>query len=172
MRDAEIALVDRLSNILAGNLPISEGEKFISPDVFMHMNHYECEGIEVWRAWLHFIRSRTRVSDLNVTEKRIVVEGDRVRLLGKWIGTVRGKRVVSPEGTAVYRIVDGKIVEIWTLGTNYVIMFGNMVGTPLGLAAVLGYFMLWRRIYYPLVDWSKRLIVRGLTPETAGTAPE
>lgn len=165
MEDKDTALVWRLSGILAGDELISAGKEFIAEDVDMHMDGYRFKDISTWMTWLRFIRSRPRVKDLNLIERRVVVKGDRIHLSGRWSGYINGEYKESDEeGGAVYRVKEGKIVEIWTTRTNYPFMFGNMMKYNLGWLAVLTYLYFWSKLYKPLVDWDQRLPARR--PET------
>ncbi len=156
-----IELVWRLSDILAGNASIDSGEAFIAEDVDMHMDRYPFKGISGWKSWLRFIRSRPRVVDLDLVERKVEVEGDRIRLTGRWAGYINGTYQVSDyRGGASYRVEDGKIVEIWTVRKNYPFMFGPIIKYHLGWLVVLVQLFFWSTFYQPRVDWSKRLPVR------------
>ena len=168
MKTQDTALVWRLSGILAGDELISAGKEFIAEDVDMHMDGYRFKGISTWMTWLRFIRSRPRVKDLNLIDRKVVVKDGRIQLSGQWSGYIKGTYRESEEGGASYRVEDGKIVEIWTTRTNYPFMFGNIMKYNLGWLVVVSYLFFWSKFYKPFVDWDKRLPARQreqFTPE-------
>ena len=145
--EAKRATIARLMTILAGKTPIPAGQEFISQDVVSHMDGLTFHGINCWANWLSFIRTRTRVSDLDLKVSRIVANEDgTVTAFGSWHALQDGRPVVSAEGTATYRFHGGKIVEIWTTRTNYLLIFGPQLQSKAYLYALLGYLYFWKRM--------------------------
>lgn len=152
-RTAEVAMsedntevVRRLLDVLAGKTPVSQGALLIDRNVVSHLDGYTAHGIAAWAKWLSFIRSRSRVSQLDLTCDRITVNADQtITPYGRWVANRNGTRVVSDEVSATYRIENGKVVEIWTTRTNYLLIFGPMMRYRLGCLLVLLRSMAWSR---------------------------
>ena len=75
------------------------------------------------QSWQRTAQSlRTAFPDLKFTVHRIIAEGDRAAARFTWTGTHKGEfaktaasgKTVSVNGTAIFRIKDGKIAEHWT----------------------------------------------------------
>jgi hypothetical protein len=158
------AVVARLADVLAGEVPMSDGEDLFAPDVDIYLDGLHFKGIGTWKTWLRFVRSRSRVADLTLVEPRVTTEGDRIRLSGRWQGLVDGRVETSAVGSATYRVADGRIVEIRSTRTNYVFMLGGLVASYPGLLAVLAYVFFWSTFYQGSVDWEARLPVRQPAP--------
>ena len=56
---------------------------------------------------------------------------------GRGRGVRGGRPIVSKTGAATYRIVDGRIVEIWSTRRNYALLCGAHVEYRAGFAAEL-----------------------------------
>jgi hypothetical protein len=144
-RTADEAVVARLLAAVGGDVPLAEAVHLLAPDVVCHMDRVTARGSEAWVDWVRFIRSRG-VPDLKVVVERLETGADgivtaygglTVGAPGKW----------SPRGgSARYRVVDGRIVEIWTSRWNYEIIFGPKVRHPLSWMFVLAQMALWRRL--------------------------
>ncbi len=89
---------------------------------------------------------RTAFPDLRLTAEHVVAEGDRVAILWTLSGThqgeffgvpATGQRVMIP-GLDIYRIDNGKIAELWTVGDDLSLLaqlgaipgFGDDAATP------------------------------------------
>jgi hypothetical protein len=109
------------------------------------MDRFTARGVDAWVDWVLFIRSR------GVEKLKVVV--DRYETGADGIITAFGGLTAVPEGTASprggsarYRVVDGRIVEIWTSRWNYETIFGAKVHHPLSWLLVLVRMALWRRL--------------------------
>ena len=146
MSEDNTEVVRRLLDVLAGKTPVSQGALLIDRDVVSHLDGYTVHGIAAWAKWLSFIRSRSRVSQLDLTCDRITVNADQtITPYGRWVANRNRTRVVSDEVSATYRIENGKVVEIWTTRTNYLLIFGPMMRYRLGCLLVLLRSMAWSR---------------------------
>jgi hypothetical protein len=144
--DSGKATVSRLIEILAGKTPISRAPEIMAPDVLSHMDGYSFRGIDTWAVWLSYIRTRSRVAGPDLEVGRLVVNEDGTITAYGWWKTLRnGETVLSPEVWACYRVVDGKVVEIWTTRANYVFILGPIVGTRLGLLLVMLRLFVWSK---------------------------
>jgi hypothetical protein len=138
MDDAGQAIVSRLIEILAGRAPISQAPQIVARDVVSHVDGYTFRGINTWAKWLSYVRARSRVGAPDLETDRLVTNEDgTVTAYGRWKGRKDGEPVLSPEVWARYRVVDGKVFEIWTTRANYVFLLGPIMRTPAGLLLVM-----------------------------------
>lgn len=144
IRTADEAVVARLLAGI-GDGPLSEAVYLLAPDVVCHMDRFTARGADVWVDWVLFIRSRG-VENLKVVVDRYETGADGI--ITAFGGLTAGfEGTTSPRaGTARYRVVDGRIVEIWTSRWNYEIIFGPRVRRPLSWLLVLVRMALWRRL--------------------------
>lgn len=144
MDEAGHATVSRLIEILAGRTPISQAPEIVAPDVVSHMDGYTFRGIKAWANWLSYVRARSRVGSPDLETDRLVANEDgTLTAYGRWKGHQDGEPVLSPEVWARYRVVDGKVVEIWTHRDNYVFILGPIIGSPVGLLLVMLRVFFW-----------------------------
>lgn len=147
MEEQNKAVVADLTTIIAGKTEISRASDFISQNVISHMDNFTIQGINAWTSWLSFIRTRSRVSELDLVMDRIEVNADQtVTAYARWHARRKGKVVISDEVSAIYRLEDGKITEIWTKRTNYTLIFGPLIRYRLGLLLVMFHVYLWGRL--------------------------
>jgi hypothetical protein len=140
------ATIARLMTILAGKTPISAGREIMSQDVVSNMDGFVGRGINCWANWIGYIRSRPRIQDLDLVVDRIVENPDgTISAYGSWHAERKGRRVVSEVGKATYRFENGRVVEIWTTRTNYILQFGRWLHSRAGLLWVVLHFNYWRR---------------------------
>lgn len=140
------ATIARLMTILAGKTPIPAGREIMSQDVVSNMDGFVGRGINCWANWIGYIRSRPRVQDLDLVVDRIVDNPDgTISAYGRWHAERKGQRVVSELGKATYRFENGRVVEIWTTRTNYILQFGGWLHSRVGLLWVVLHFNYWRR---------------------------
>ena len=140
MKDAERnrATVARLIAILSGEAPIETGAEFMAHDVVAYVDGWRFQGINVWANWIHYIRTRERVESPTLLLDALHVERDgTVSVRGRWRGVRGGRPVISKTGAAKYRLVDGRIVEIWSTRRNYALLCGAHVEYRAGFAAEL-----------------------------------
>ena len=140
LKDAERnrATVARLIAILNGEAPIETGAEFMAHDVVAYVDGWRFEGINVWANWIRYIRTRERVASPKLLLDALHVELDgTVRVRGRWRGVRGGRPVISKTGAAKYRLVDGRIVEIWSTRRNYALLCGAHVEYRAGFAAEL-----------------------------------
>ena len=134
--------------IVAGKAPIPHGVEHIAQDVTIHMNGHTFRGINTWANWISYIRTRGRVSDLEVEVGDLVTHEDgTITARGRWKAQCRGKEVFSKEISARYRVVDGIIAEIWTTRTNYAFMVGPMMYCCAGHLAVMLHVFFWAKMF-------------------------
>jgi hypothetical protein len=136
--------ISRLIEILAGRTALSQASEIIAQDVVSHMDGHTFRGIEVWASWLSYIRTHSRVGPPDLETDRLVTNDDgTISAYGRWKGCVGGEPALSTEIWARYRVVQGKIVEIWTTRVNYVFLLGPIMNSRAGLVLVMLRMFLW-----------------------------
>jgi len=140
---AEEAVVSRLLASIGSDAPAAAVVHLLAPGVICHMDRFTVRGADVWVDWVEFLRSR--VGDLSVEVERLETGADGIITAFGGLTTGSGGASASGEGSARYRVVDGRIVEIWTSSSNYEIIFGPKVHHPLRWLLVLVRMALWRR---------------------------
>ena len=147
MDEAGKATVSRLIEILAGRTPISQAPEIVAQDVVSHMDGYTFRGINTWAKWLSYVRTRGRVGSPDLETDRLVTNEDgTITAYGRWKARKDGEPVLSTEVWARYRVMDGKVVEIWTTRANYVFILGPIMRTRVGLLLVMLRVFFWSRI--------------------------
>ena len=144
-RTADQAVVARLLAAVGGDVPLAEAVHLLAPDVICHMDRFTARGADAWVDWVRFLRSQGLPS-VKVEIERLETGADGIiTAFGGLTVGARGKW--SPRGgSARYRVVDGRIAEIWTSRWNYEIIFGPKVRHPLSWMLVLTRMALWRRL--------------------------
>ncbi len=144
---ANLDTVARLLTILAGKTPIAAGVDIMAQDVVANFDGWRFEGINLWANWIHYLRTRTRVTELDLEVDRIEPNPDgTITAHGRWRGLRRGMPVVSEMGVVTYRFHEGRIVEIWTTRHNYVLLIGPYLRYRWGLVLMLLQLYLWKRV--------------------------
>ena len=146
MEDAGQTTILRLLQIVAGKTPIPHGVELIAQNVVIHMDGHTFRGINTWANWFSYIRTRSRVTDLDVEVDRLVGNGDgTISAYGRWKGTEQGQEVFSEEVWARYRVVDGMVVEVWTTRTNYAFMLGPLMCCRTGHLLIMLHLYFWAK---------------------------
>jgi hypothetical protein len=136
--EANCAVVARLMAILSGDAPIESGAGFVAPDVVAHVDGWRFQGINVWANWIEYIRTRARVTAPTLLLDELVVAADgTVTACGRWSGLRGGRPVISKSCVARYRLVEGRIVEIWSTRGNYAFLCGAHLEYRWGFALEL-----------------------------------
>jgi len=146
MEEAGKTTILRLLGIVAGKAPIPHGVELLAQDVVIHMDGYTFCGINTWAAWISYLRTRNRVSNLDVEVDRLVGNVDgTINAHGRWKAQRQGKEVSSADLQVRYRVVDGVVVEIWTTRTNYAFPVGPMMGFRAGHLLIMAHVYFWAR---------------------------
>ena len=146
MDEAGTATVSRLIEILAGRASIAQAPEVVAPDVLSHMDGFSFRGIKTWANWLSYVRTQSRVGSPDLEADRLVTNEDgTVTAYGRWKAQHNGETSLSDEIWARYRVVDGKIVEIWTHRDNYVFLLGPVMRSRAGLVLVMLRVFIWSR---------------------------
>lgn len=132
------AVVARLMAILAGDAPIENGAELMTADVVAHVDGWRFEGINVWANWIRYIHTRRRAAEPMLLIDEIATEGDAtVVVRGRWTRGHGARAAVSAQGEARYRLVGGRIVEMWSTRGNYAALCGAHLTTRVGFAVEL-----------------------------------
>jgi len=154
------ATVTRLLDILSGKSPIESGVELIAPDVVANVDGWRFEGINVWANWIHYLRIRGRVHSLTLYVEQVVVESDgTVTARGRWSAMQGEARAISKSCSARYRLVNGRIVEIWSTRRNYAFMCGPHVEHRAGFVVEL-LRAWWWKTRAPQLDLTEEALVQ------------
>jgi 2-polyprenyl-6-methoxyphenol hydroxylase-like FAD-dependent oxidoreductase len=137
------AVVLRLAEVIAGRLEPGWVEHLLSEDVVSHLDGLTAKGVQVWKEWLWFLRTRPGMGDVDLVDVQPHTLADgRVLLTARW----RLGSSTSTEVSATYRLQKGRIIEIWTSKTNYEFILGSkarssaamlFIGVRIGMRARL-----------------------------------
>jgi hypothetical protein len=153
--------VTRLLDILSGRSPIESGVELIAQDVVANVDGWRFDGINVWANWIQYLRTRGRVEALTLFVDRVTVDDDAiVTVRGCWSAMRGERRVFSKSCSARYRLVEGRIVEIWSTRRNYAFICGAHVEYRAGFAAEL-LRAWWWKAQAPQIDLTDRVPVRA-----------
>jgi hypothetical protein len=144
------ALVARLLAAVGGDAPMAEAVDLLAPDVVCHMDRFTARGVDAWVDWVEFIRSRG-VADVKVQLDRLETAADGIVTAHGRLTGGAGAKPAAGGAAARYRVVDGRIVEIWTDRLNYEMIFGAKVRHPRSWLLVLLWMAIWRRL-----PWRRR----------------
>jgi hypothetical protein len=144
-RTAGEAVVARVLASIGGDAPLAEVVYLLAPDVICHMDRFTTRGADVWVDWVEFIRSRG-VENVKVEVLRLETGADGIITAFGGLTAGLGGTSSPGGGSARYRVVDGRIVEIWTSRWNYEVIFGPKVRHPLRWLLVLVRMAVWRRL--------------------------
>lgn len=133
--------------MLAGELALSHAAEALAPRVTLHMGRLRTATTPVgWSTWVRFMRETGRVEQLSARMERLEHHADGTTTAhGRWHGVRKGRPVRSGLCAPRYRVVEGRVVELWTSPQNYQLVFGPAVRTWLGFGWVVLRFRWWRR---------------------------
>lgn len=132
--------------IVSGREPLARGGQVVAQDLTCHMDGFTVRGINAWAHWIEFIRSRG-VADVEAEVERVETHPDgRVTVRGRLRGVRGGRPVVSPPGSATYRLEAGRVAEVWTTRRNYELMFGWRARSAAAWLLVMIQVSLWSRL--------------------------
>lgn len=142
---AEVATL--LFEIISGRKDIELSSNVFTQEVVIDVDGYRFYGIETVKAWICFLRSRRRVSNVEVIANHMNIEDDWLVFSGNWRGIRRGRPIVSNECVASYKMAGRYITEIQTRRVNYAFFLGNGIKYRIVFIFILFYFWIWKRLF-------------------------
>jgi limonene-1,2-epoxide hydrolase len=141
----ERAPIELLGEILGGRRPLEDARTAFADEVIMHADHYSMRGsAEGWMRWVAFMWDRSQLGGLRGEFDALTRQADGTLAgTGRWYGHRDGHEVRSLPVTARYRVVDGRIVEMWSVRRNYTSILGDGFDTPVGFWLIIARFGLW-----------------------------
>lgn len=137
-------VVLRLADVIAGRAPLAWSDRLLADGVVCHLDRFTGRGRRAWRAWVRFIRSRRRTRDLGLAQVGTAVNGNGdVVLSARWTA---GGRTSSDDASATYRVVDGRITEVWSTAANYTFVLGWWGRSRSRMACVLAWVVVSGRL--------------------------
>ncbi|MGH2615765.1 MAG: ester cyclase [Thermomicrobiales bacterium] len=123
---ANAALAQRFREEIFGQGNLDAAGAILSLEFVWHDVPPGAEGITSYASTV-----RAAFPDLTLTADEVVAEGDRVAILWTLTGTHQGAFLGAPStgnsiatsGIDIYRIADGRIAEIWTVGDDLGLLF-------------------------------------------------
>lgn len=133
---ANVALARRFHDEIFARGNLDAADAILAADVVWQRD--VPPGVEGVRTFAS--RVRAAFPDLTLTADRVVATGDRVAILwtlsgthqGEFLGAAASGNSISIQGIDIYRIANGRIAEIWTVGDDLGLLF------QLGAFPVLG----------------------------------
>lgn len=144
-------VIDDLFKVISGEVNIRNVEKIMSPKVVLHMDGVSFRGIQYWKKWVSFLRSRSPFKSLELRCERKTVEGDKVLVLARWRGVdPSGEIHHSDDVVGTFQIQNGQLVEIWSKKSNYTFILGKKICSTVFFLVYLPYIFLWC-FFHPFV---------------------
>lgn len=136
-----------LFEIVSGRKDVERIDNVLAQDVLIDIDGQCFSGIETWKTWIRFLISRRRISEIEIIPNHMRVDGDWIVVSANWHGIRRGKRVVSNECVASYKVSRGYITEIRTKRVNYTFLFTNGIKYHVVFMGLLCYVWVWKRLF-------------------------
>lgn len=124
---ANVALARRFRDDIFARGNLDAADAILAPDVVWHSDVPPgAEGVKTYASTL-----RSAFPDLTLTADQVVAAGDRVAILwtlhgthqGEFLGVPATRNRISTQGIDIYRIANGQIAEIWTVGDDLGLLF-------------------------------------------------
>ena len=132
--------------IASGRKDFKFASNVLAQEVLIDMDGHRFSGIESWKTWIHFLRSRRWISDVEVISNHMRVDGDWIVVSANWQGIRRGRQVVSNECIASFKISGRHITEIRTKRVNYAFFFTNAIKYRFVFIMILFYVWVWKHL--------------------------
>ncbi len=145
-------VIDDLFEVISGRVNITDVEKIMSPKVVLHMDCVSFCGIQYWKKWVSFLRSRSPFKSLELRCEEKTIEGDKVIVLARWRGVdAKGEVHHSDDVVGTFQIQNDKLVEIWSKKANYTFIFGKKICSTTFFLVYLPYIFIWCFFHRALV---------------------
>ena len=139
--------VTLLFEIVSGRKNVKFVNKVLAQDVFIDVDGQRFFGIEAWKTWIGFLRSRPWISEIEVIPNHMRVDGDWIVVSANWHGIRRGRRIVSNECVASYKVSRGYITEIRTKRVNYAFFFTKGIKYRVVFIGILFCVWVWKHLF-------------------------
>lgn len=139
--------VTLLFKIVSGRKDVEFVNEVLAQDVLIDVDGQRFSGIETWKTWIGFLRSIPWISEIEVIPNHMRVDGDWIVVSANWHGIRRGRRGVSNECVASYKVSRGYITEIRTKGVNYAFFFTNGIKYRVVFMGILFYVWVWKHLF-------------------------
>lgn len=136
-----------LFEIVSGRKDAELIDTVLAQDILIYIDGQCFSGIEPWKTWICFLISRPWISKIEIIPNHMRADGDWVVVSANWHGIRRGKRVVSNECVASYKVSRGYITEIRTKRVNYTFFLTNGIKYHVVFMGVLFYVWVWKRLF-------------------------
>ena len=141
--------VTLLFEIVSGRKDIECVSNVLAQDILIDVDGQRFSGIEAWKTWIHFLISRRWVSEVEIISNHMRVDGDWIVVSANWHGIRRGRRVVSNECVASYKVSRGYITEIRTKRVNYAFFLTNAIKYRVVFIGILSHVWVWKHLFTP-----------------------
>jgi steroid delta-isomerase-like uncharacterized protein len=124
---ANLALARRFRDDIFARGELDAADAILAPDFIWHSDVPPGqEGVKTYASTL-----RSAFPDLTLTADRVAADGDRVAIMwtlrgthqGEFLGAPATGNSISTQGIDIYRIANGQIAEIWTVGDDLGLLF-------------------------------------------------
>jgi len=157
---ASVQTVAHIAEMLSGQRSRLEADRYIDPQITIHMDRAVHRGLVLWQKWLYLIRNCGRVRQLRLVTERLSADPADpaiVNLTGRWVGIGRADGVLREASHLSYfryRLAEGRVVELWTMKVNYDFIIGNWLRSSLCYRLYLGWAIgLFRRLARQRIDY-------------------
>jgi flavin-dependent dehydrogenase len=128
----------RVVEMLSGKLDVQASAEIVTDDVRLVIDGVLLEGLEQWQAWVGFVRSAQRVTDLELIPTGLTASDAQWQLSGYWEGIRGGLRVVSPLLSMSFVIDNNRVAEMHTRRMDYTFLTGDSILPRVAFALLLG----------------------------------
>ena len=139
--------VTLLFQIVSGRKDLEFANSLLAQEVLIDIDGHRFSGIENWKTWIHFLISRPWMSEVEVISNNMSVDGDWIVVSANWQGIRRGRRVISNECVASYKVSGRYITEIRTKRVNYAFFLTNGIKYRVVFIAILFYVWVWKHLF-------------------------
>ena len=139
--------VTLLFEIVSGRKDVEFVNKVLAQDVLIDIDGQRFSGIEAWKTWIYFLTSRRWVSEVEIVSNYMHMDGDWIVVSANWHGIRRGRRVVSNECVAGFKVSRGYITEIRTKKVNYTFFLTKGIKYSVVFIGILFYVWVWKHLF-------------------------
>ena len=110
----------------------------MTPDVNLHVDQFQLEGVEQWIAWVTWLRAPTRVTGLELVSGELSGEEIDWKLTAQWRGLIDDVPSISPEFSMTFQMAGDRVSAIRTRRADHTFVLGDSILPPVAFAAMLG----------------------------------